>query len=219
MTCAHCCDTSKFFDDKTARKEFKRYNKKGTTGTTRAILKSLSNIPKKDKTLLDIGGGIGAIQWEFLKQGARHTTDIDAAAGYIQLARSIAKEYDYEDKTTFLQGDFNDMADELPAYDFVTLDRVVCCYPDYELILKNSTAKTREYIALSYPISNFISKALNKIIRLYFFFKKSAFRTYIHPDKKMEELIIAEGFHLVHKSMKFPWNIRVFKRDKESQNM
>ncbi|MGK7390709.1 MAG: class I SAM-dependent methyltransferase [Candidatus Cyclobacteriaceae bacterium M2_1C_046] len=212
MTCAHCCDTNKFFDDKTARKELKHYNKKGPTGTTRAILKALSEIPKKDKTLLDIGGGIGAIQWEFLKEGAKHSTDVDAATGYIEHARSVAKEYGYQDKTTFLQGDFNDVADQLPAFDFVTLDRVVCCYPDYEMILKNSTAKAREYIALSYPISNSISRALNKIGRLYFIIKKSEFKTYIHPAKKIEELIENEGFQAIHNSMKFPWHIRVYKR-------
>lgn len=213
MTCAHCCDTSKIFDDKTARKELKRYSKKGPTGTTKAILKALSGFPKNNKTLLDIGGGVGVIQWEFLKEGARHTTDIDAATGYITLARNLAKEFEYEDRTTYLKGDFNDFASTLPDFDFVTLDRVVCCYPDYELILKNSTAKARGYIALSYPISNIISRALNKAGSLYFKVKKSAFKTYIHPSKKIEDLILTEGFGLIHKSIKFPWHIRVYKRN------
>jgi ubiquinone/menaquinone biosynthesis C-methylase UbiE len=218
MTCAHCCDINKIFNDKTAKKELKRYNKKGPTGTTKAILKALSNIPKKNRTLLDIGGGVGVIQWEFLKEGAQHTTDVDASKGYLNMARSLARELKYEDKATFLEGDFNDLTDQLGTYDFVTLDRVICCYPDYSLILKNSLSKAKEYIVLSYPISNFITRALNKFPRLYFYFKKSAFKTYIHPSKKIEGLIKDQGFEAIHRSIKFPWHIQVYKRNNDVLN-
>ncbi|HNP18985.1 MAG TPA: methyltransferase domain-containing protein [Fulvivirga sp.] len=212
MTCAHCCDTNKFFDEKNAKKELKQYLKKGPTGATKSMLKALESIPKQGKSLLDIGGGIGVLQWEFLKEQADHVTDIDAATGYIDMIRSLAIEFDYQEKTTFIQGDFNDVADPLPQYDFVTLDKVICCYPDYELILNNALSKSEGYIALSYPISNVISKWLNNVIRLYFFIKKSAFKTYIHPSKKVERLIIKNNFKPIHKSIKFPWNIQVYKR-------
>ena len=212
MTCTHCCDTNKIFEKKKAEKELNLYIRKGPKGATKKFLKALSRITKRDKTLLDIGGGIGIIQWEFLKEQARSTTDIDAAGGYLDVARTVAREFKYLEKTNFIQEDFNDVAADLDKYDFVTLDKVVCCYPDYEKILLNATAKSNGYVALSYPISNLFSKLLNGVGRLYFLIKKSEFKTYIHPSKKVEQLIVNQGFRLHYKGISFPWNVQVFER-------
>lgn len=212
MTCIHCLDSDKFFDAKGALKELRHYYKKGPTGTAKALLEALSKLNKEDKTLLDIGGGIGVLQWEFLKQGAKSTTDIDASVGYLDLVGSLAKEYKYESQTTFLVGDFNDFNDQLTSFDFITLDKVVCCYPDYELILNNASQKTDQYLALSFPISNVISRSINLFVRLYFKIKKSEFRTYIHPSKKMKSLIKNAGFEEVHSGISFPWHIKVYKK-------
>lgn len=212
MTGTHCCDANKFFDIKNAQKELKKYNKKGTSGTTKRLIKALKEVSKKDKTLLDIGGGVGMLQWHFLKNGAKSTTDVDASSGYLEAAQQYAAENNWEDKTTFIEGDFNDYNSELEHYDVVTLDKVVCCYPDFYTILKNATEKCDDYLALSYPISNWISYVVNKVGRIYFLFKKSAFRSYIHSSKQIRQLIIDQGFEPVHASIKFPWHIQVYKK-------
>ena len=212
MTCSHCCDTNKFFDAENASKELKKYVKKGPTGSTAALLKAVSSLDKENKSLLDIGGGIGILQWEFLKQQAISVTDVDASRGYLEMAKSIAREFNYEDKTNFREGDFNDLANELEPHDFVTLDKVVCCYPDYNKLLNNAMSKSKSYLVLSYPLSNVISKALNWATRIYFKFKRSDFKTYIHSSRDIQKLIIANGFEQIHRSIKFPWNIQVYKK-------
>ncbi|MDH5368322.1 MAG: hypothetical protein OEW67_15190, partial [Cyclobacteriaceae bacterium] len=93
----------------------------------------------------------------------------------------------------------------------------VCCYPDFYTILKNATEKCDDYLALSYPLSNWISYIVDRIGRIYFFLKKSAFRSYIHPSKQIQQLIIDQGFKMVHSSIKFPWHIQVYKREKNKE--
>lgn len=212
MTCTHCCDANKFFDIKNANKELKRYKRKGAKGTTKRLIEALNGVDLTNKTLLDIGGGIGMLQWHFLENGAKETTDVDASTGYIEVAQQFAIENNWEGKASFIQGDFNDHAPQLNSFDVVTLDRVVCCYPDFHTILKNATAKSSNYLVLSYPLSNWISKAINKLGRLYFIVKKSAFKTYIHPSRDIQQLIESQGFVPMHSSIKFPWHIQMYQR-------
>ena len=49
----------------------------------------------------------------------------------------------------FRLGDFLTLAPELAAADLVTLDRVVCCYTDFEPLLRVSASKARRWYALS----------------------------------------------------------------------
>lgn len=212
MTCHHCCDANKFFDQKLAKKELKKYLKKGPRGATKRIVNFLDKLEINDKSLLDIGGGIGVLQWQFLKKGGAKTIDVDAASGYMETARKYAKTKGWEQKASFIEGDFNDIAAELAQCDIVTLDKVVCCYPDYQLILDNASEKAKDYIILSYPLSNWMSRVVNAVGRLYFYFKKSAFKTYIHPSAKIQGLLSSKGFIIEHRSIKFPWQIQVYRR-------
>jgi hypothetical protein len=69
--CGHCRDAGDFFNDKTARKELRRYKRRGPDKPTRLLIKSIRNEGADNKSLLDIGGGIGAIQLElFPVQGS-----------------------------------------------------------------------------------------------------------------------------------------------------
>lgn len=213
MTCQHCCDANKIFDIKSAKKELKRYRKKGAIGATKKLLAALSSISKKDKTLLDIGGGIGAIQWDFIEDGGAQTLDIDGSAGYIEVAQEYASEKNWLDKTTFKEGDVNDVISSLDNHDFVTLDKVICCYPDYELILKNAMDKCNEYLALTFPMSSVISRTLNLFPRFYFWIKRSEFKTYIHSNQAVEALIQNGDFTPIHKSTKFPWRVQVYRKN------
>ena len=82
-------------------------------------------------TVLDIGGGIGVIDHELLRAGASRATLADASAASVAVAReAAAAEAGLSDRMTFLEGDAVLRADEIDGADVVTLDRVICCYPD-----------------------------------------------------------------------------------------
>ena len=82
-------------------------------------------------SVLDIGGGVGAIEHEkLLAAGAAHATSVDASAAFLDAAHREAERRGWADRLTQRRGDFVALADEVDDADVVTLDRVICCYPD-----------------------------------------------------------------------------------------
>ena len=212
MTCTHCCGADQFFDLKSAQKKLEKFKRNRVGKATKRLLKLVHLQNVKDKTLLDIGGGIGAIQWSFLEKGGKNTLDVDASNGYLEVAKSYAENNDYMDKVRFLYGDLVDKAGEIKAHDFVTLDKVVCCYPDYKSLLGMALDKCNETIALTYPLGGPISKITAIFENIYFYFKKNPFHTYIHSPREIERFIISKGFKVVHKKISFPWHVQVYEK-------
>src|SRR5258707_1794781 len=118
------------FNSREAGKKLADYQKHGLTGTTRLLIAALKEAGVEGRTLLDIGGGIGAIQLELLKAGARSAVSVDASTAYVEAAQQEARRQGLQDRIQFQHGDFVELADGVPPADIVTLDRSVCCYPD-----------------------------------------------------------------------------------------
>lgn len=211
MTCEHCCGADQLFDAKSAQKELKTYRRKGPKKSTRRLLRFLEGYELADRSLLDIGGGIGSIQWYFHEQGGSRTLDVDASSGYISVARDYASEMHY-DEAGFIIGDYNDVHDELDAFDYVALDKVVCCYPDFRKLLGNALGKTKRTLILSMPIGGIISSALSKVAEWYMRYKKNPFRSYVHDPSEVHLFIESHGFKLVNKGTSFPWLLRAYER-------
>ena len=131
----HCCGADSIFDYKSAQKQYKQYLKKGPTRVTSKIIEQLSSTDKEEKRMIDIGGGIGALQWWFLQHGGAKTTAVDASSGYLKIVKEHISKNGLEDRTNTLMGDFADEEIEVNSCEFVTLDKVVCCYPNYKDVL------------------------------------------------------------------------------------
>jgi magnesium-protoporphyrin O-methyltransferase len=211
MSCEHCCGADQLFDLRSAQKEIRSYKKKGPRKSTKKLLSLLSGYEQNGKSLLDIGGGIGAIQWEFVRNGGIKTTDIDASSSYISVAADYAKEIDHH-TASFEMSDFNDVHEHIVKHDFVSLDKVICCYPDYKKLLGNALNKTGTALAMTMPIGGWISKLMIQFTNIYFFLRKTPFRSYIHSPKKVHTFIESNGFRLSEKTLSFPWLVRIYKR-------
>ena len=90
----HCCGADLFFDKKTANKKYRQYLKKGPSRVTGKIIQQLASQPVEGKSLIDVGGGIGALQWWFLERDGARTTGIDASSGYLKQAEDHARKND-----------------------------------------------------------------------------------------------------------------------------
>ena len=93
----------------------------------------------------------------------------------------------------------------------VALDRVVCCYPLYEELLREALRHAERGFAFSYPSDRWYVRAgmqLENALRR----RKSGFRTFVHPETKMRELITRAGFDLVSQRRTFVWSSDVFVR-------
>jgi magnesium-protoporphyrin O-methyltransferase len=83
MSC--CATTSRVesvFNDKLASHDLRRYRRKGPRRSTRLLVAALKAEGVEGKTLLDIGGGIGAIPHELLDAGAASATSVEASRPY-----------------------------------------------------------------------------------------------------------------------------------------
>ena len=129
------CAADQQFNEKKATEELKRYRTKGPRPTTRLLQEGLAHAGNLSGTLLDIGSGIGSLTFGLLERGITRAVAVDASSAYNVVARQEAERLGRADVVRFVHADFVSVAPELPAATFVTLDRVVCCYPSYEALL------------------------------------------------------------------------------------
>ncbi|MGH7710936.1 MAG: class I SAM-dependent methyltransferase, partial [Gemmatimonadaceae bacterium] len=95
MTCrAHCCAIDGLFDRRVAQRDLKRYRRKGPSPSTRRLLSSTRLAGIVGETVLDIGGGIGAVAQELLDAGAARATLVEASAAYLSAARDEVERRD-----------------------------------------------------------------------------------------------------------------------------
>lgn len=207
----HCCGADRFFNLEEAERERKRFFRRGPKSSTAAIIRHLANKVTSNTSLLDIGGGIGAIGLELQKKGLSSYTSVDASSGYQQIARELlaGKENWYAE---FIQGDFVDESDALADHDLVSLDKVVCCYPQMEELLKSAAGKCRQSLALSFPPSGFFARLFRNIANLYLSFKGNPFRTFIHPEAHIHKVLKEAGLKPVYRKLHFPWRVEVWER-------
>ena len=192
MPCAaHCSDSAGHFDQRRAKEDRARYRRRGPDRTTRLILESLTGLGA-GRTLLDVGGGIGLIGLELLQAGIQHVVLVDASAPSLEVARDLFAERDGSARLETRLGDFAEL--EQPAHaDLVTLDRVVCCYPDYEGLLTRAANATGEAFVLSYPRDRWFVRLGNWIENLPRRWSGSAFRTFTHPVPPMHAVLAGTG--------------------------
>ena len=74
-----CCARGyeKFFGARTARRDGRRYRRKGLDKTARLIVDELARRGVAGATVLEIGGGIGANGLELVKLGAAGVTIVE----------------------------------------------------------------------------------------------------------------------------------------------
>lgn len=210
--CQHCIDAEDFFDLKTAKADLKRYNKKGPEKSTKYLIQSISDNEIRNSTLLDIGGGIGAIPFELFDKGLASATHADASTAYQKVCSEEASRRNLSENITFIHGDAVELKDQLPMCDIVTLDRVLCCYPDVKKLIDASISRSKRVYGVVFPRNLFFMSIGASIINLWFRLKKSEFRTYMHDEILVDDIIKNHGFDQVSRNFTFLWQSVVYRR-------
>ena len=178
--CAHCIATGLLFSPKVAERDLRRYRRKGPDSTTRLILEELRRQPLEEASLLDIGGGIGVLGLELLAAGVGTVVEVDASPAYLAVAGRQFAEHGWAERTALLAGDFAALAVLPEPADVVTLDRVVCCYPDYEALLARAAGCTRRVLGFSYPRDRWYVRWMMALENLWRRITRNAFRSFVH---------------------------------------
>ncbi|HEX9815389.1 MAG TPA: class I SAM-dependent methyltransferase [Candidatus Thermoplasmatota archaeon] len=212
MTCPHCEGAQKIFSDRTAKRDLRRFQKKGPAKTTQILFDLVPADAWRGASVLDIGGGIGAIQHEAIRRGADRVTDVDASPAYLALAKAEAARRGYSERATYRQGDFVELAPTIPAADLVTLDRVVCCYPHADALLTNAGKHARRFVALVWPRDRWWTRLLAGIGNMFLRLTRNEFRAYIHPDAVVTDTLLRQGLSQRAARTAGYWQVRVYER-------
>lgn len=212
MPC-NCCEiTDNAFSEKEAKTELKGYRRKGPPKQTRLILEAIRSLQLKNAQLLDIGGGIGVIHHELLDDVAREATHVDASSAYLKEAKQEAARRGHVERVRFVHADFTDVANDLPQADIVTLDRVVCCYPDFRGLLKAAAGHGKSALALTYPREVWYLQIAFKVLNFFQNLRRDPFRVFLHPIAEMDSILRSEGFERAALRRLLVWEMALYQK-------
>jgi 2-polyprenyl-3-methyl-5-hydroxy-6-metoxy-1,4-benzoquinol methylase len=211
--CSHCADAETLFSRRAARRDLRKYRRRGPNASTRRMLDLIRREGVRSGLLLDIGGGVGAAQHELLREGMQQAIQVDASVPYLEASREEAARQGHGDRVEYHHGDFVDLAEDLPQADVVTLDRVVCCYPDMPRLVTASASRARHLYALTFPRARLPTRAFMAAGNLYLRLRRSAFRTYVHPPQDIRAEIEKQGLRRVSEARTLIWQVELYRRD------
>ena len=190
---AGCCtqsEVSRFFNRRVAAKDARRYRRRGLTGTARTLTMLAGDV--RGASVLDVGGGIGAIELELLQAGAARATSIELSGAYETEAETLLVERGFADRVDRRVGDFVADGASVVQHDVVVLHRVVCCYPDVDALVGEAASHARRTLLLTYPQDRRLIRAGVRVVNLFLRLSRCGFRTYAH---RAERIVAVAGQH------------------------
>jgi magnesium-protoporphyrin O-methyltransferase len=209
-----CCQgVDEVFGEKTAQRDLRRYRKHGPSRQTRVLLDAIRGEGVEQVSVLDIGGGVGAIQQELLAAGAARATAVDASTAYLVAARGEAERRGTAARVTYRSGDFVAIAEDVEPADVVTLDRVICCYGDMEALVGRSADRARRVYGLVYPQDAWWVRLGIRTTNLGLRLGRRAFRAYAHRTAAVDAVARAHGLEPALRRRVGPiWQVALYTR-------
>ena len=213
MACAcggFCGAADAQFSRMRAEKELRQYHRKGPKSTTRLLRDGLERAGlAHNASLIEVGAGIASLTFELLPLGVTRALVVDASPAYLAVAAEEASQRHVTDVVRFVHADFAESDEPFPPASIIALDRVVCCYPSYRVLLEQAMRCAERALALSYPRDRwFVSAGV--------WFEnatsKTGFRTFVHPVDDMMRVIEHGGFEPVSSQSTLMWSADVFAR-------
>ncbi len=213
MPCNCCQMENDTFGEDQAKADIRGYRKRGPAHQTKLILEAIRSLRLQNAHLLDIGGGVGVIHHELLEDVATRATHVDASSAYLKIAEDEANRRGHDERVNFIHADFTDVASDISNADIVTLDRVVCCYPDFRTLLKGAAEHSNNAIALTYPRQVWYLRIGFKIVNFFQGLGKDPFRIFLHPVNEMDSLLGREGFKRLSVRRLFVWEMALYQKE------
>ena len=218
-----CCATSNADTDRlfsrVAGLHRWRYRLIGLERTQRQLISGLRRAGIAGASLLEVGCGAGELGRALLQAGAGTALGIDLSAGMLAIARAEAAASGMSDRTDYYQGDFTAMTDRLPDADVVILDKVVCCYPDWQRMVDSSLAKTRRLYALTYPRDRALTRLGLRVTRWGLHRMGCCYQPYLHAPDRIAARIRDAGFRRIHTALTPIWLTEVYVRTEASTGL
>ena len=212
MKNCQCEGIEREFNAEDAETELAAYREQGPSQTTQYLIDALTEQGVEGHTLLDIGGGVGAIQHSLLSGGASTAIAVEASEAFARAAENQARELGWGEQVEVRHGDFVELAETVPRQDIVTLDRVICCYHDMKSLVRLSAARARKLYGVVYPREVWWNKVASGLMNLFLWITRNPFRTFIHPEAGVQRILDQVGLERVFYKRTFFWQVAVYAR-------
>jgi len=210
-----CCTPKGYrqiFSEKNAAGEAKRYRSKGLDGTSKRIFDFVRERGVEGKTLLEVGGGIGAIEIELLKAGMARAINVELTPTYESAARELLAEAGLTDQVGRRVMDFAEAGPEVEAADVVVMNRVICCYPDMPKLASAAAERAGEVLVMSFPNRQWWTRLGLTVANLGFRVVKMQFRVFLHPPELIQAAVQQQGFRIRFNERGLLWQVNAFER-------
>lgn len=205
-----CCDPKGYqavFSSRFARRVAKRYSKRGLSPAASRMVGFVSEHGLEGATVLEIGGGVGELHVELLRRGAARVTNLEISTSYEAEARALLERAGLTERVTRGFGDIATSPELAEPADVVVMHRVVCCYPDYQLLLSVAANHARRLLVYSHPADNVVAKAIigseNLVRRL----QRNPFRAFVHPPDAMVAAAEGDGLRTEYRHRAKDWQV------------
>ena len=209
---AGCCKPGAYdrlFSARQAKLDASRYRKRGLGGTSRNLVELAGDV--SGASVLEVGGGVGAIGLDLLAAGADRATNVELSGEYEVEAGKLLAERGLAERVERRVGDF--VEEPVEPHDVVVLHRVVCCYPDVDRLVGLAAACTRRRLLLTYPRERPWTRVGVRSINLFMRISGSNFRAFVHPVARMAAAAQREGLALERREEQgLIWENAAFRR-------
>ncbi len=184
-----CCGSSAcsdFFGERVARRDLRSYLRRGLQGDARTLAGWALEAGVEGVEVLDVGGGVGAIQAELLRSGAARGTVVEVVPAYEPFARSLVESVGVAERSRFVLADLARAPGAVEPADVVVLRRVVCCSPYGPLLLGAAARLTRRILVASYPRRTRAARAAASLQNAVLALLRRRFRVYVHDPAALQ---------------------------------
>ena len=209
----NCCARGyqRVFGERQARRDARRYRRKGLDATARGLVEELAARGVDGSSVLEVGGGVGAIELELIRAGAREAIVVELSDAYDSEARALLAENGLEDRVERRHGDFVATEAGIEPADVVVMHRVVCCYPDAYALVGAAARHSRRLLAMSFPRETWWTKFGSRVANLWL---KTVwdFESFVHPPAQIVAAARSQGLRPVHEHAGRLWQVAVLER-------
>ena len=212
-----CCQNNLYnstFDRKRAQEELANYRANGPKENSLPLINMLKKLELKNASVLDIGSGVGAVILELFDQGISHATYNDFSTAYSEAFQEEVSNKAVDKQVEFHLGDFLEEHQKIEQADLVTLDKVICCYKNYEGLVSISAQKAKKWYAYSAPRDVWWVRFVYFLKQKIRWIENNPFRSYVHPIQKIENILSKNDFKKIRSTSNWEWETVVYEKVK-----
>lgn len=212
--CCRAGPCEEMFGSATAHSDMEEYLRRGLGALETSMVRALpANVRLQEARVLEIGGGVGAIQADLLRRGAATGEVIEVLEAYAPYAARLAKELGVSDRTSYRVHDVLADPGAVTPADVVVMNRVVCCSVDGLDLAAAAAALTRGALLMSFPRSNAVTRAFAAAQRFAFRLIGRRYRAYVWPEEELVAAAKRQGLVAVARGGDWIWRYRVLARN------